>query len=266
MFETLSIESRDHIATVTLTEATMKPEFFAETAQAFEQLSEDSELCAVVVRSESKHFTYGLDLPSAAAEMGEALQGGGARTRTELLRTIRRLQTAFTRIADCPVPVIAAVHGWCIGGGIDLITACDLRLCSADAKFSVRETKIAIVADLGTLQRLPRVVGPGHARELAYTGKDITAERARAIGLVNDVLPDRAALDAAAQAMAGEIAENPPLTVRGVKEVLDYSAEHGVADGLDYVAAWNAAFLASEDLGEAMSAFLQKRKPAFKGR
>jgi enoyl-CoA hydratase len=158
------------------------------------------------------------------------------------------------------------VHGACIGGGVDLISACDVRLCTQDAKFSVKEVKVAIVADLGSLQRLPPIIGQGHTRELALTGKTIDAARALRIGLVNDVLETPEALAAAAGAMAAEIAANPPLTVRGVKDVLDFGADRSVADGLAYVAAHNAAFLASEDLGEAIAAFMEKREPRFQGK
>src|SRR5262249_50287335 len=154
----------------------------------------------------------------------------------------------------------------CIGGGLDLASACDIRLASSDATFSLRETKIAIVADLGSLQRLPAIIGKGHTRELAFTGKTISAARAREIGLVNDRLPDREALAAAADALAREIARNAPLTVRGVKDVLDFGEGKTVAEGLAYVAAHNAAFLASEDLGEALAAFMEKREPRFQGR
>jgi enoyl-CoA hydratase len=161
---------------------------------------------------------------------------------------------------------VAAVHGACIGGGIDLITACDIRLASADAVFSVRETKMAIVADVGTLQRLPRVIPEGHAAELIYTGKDIDAGRAREIGLVNDVLPDHDAVVAAARAMAAEIAANSPLAVRGSKAILQRGADLTVAQGLDLVALWNTAFIRSEDLNEAMNAFFEKRTPEFRGR
>lgn len=265
MYETLTV-TPGPITTVTLREPTMRPRLFHEVRAAFTAIADDAEVRAVIVDAATKHFTFGLDLPAAAGELGEALRGGGAATRMELWRTIRRLQAGFTAIAECPVPVIAAVHGWCIGGGIDLICACDLRIASADARFSVRETKIAIVADLGTLQRLPRVVGQGHARELAFTGKDIDAGRAAAIGLLNQVVADREALGAAARALAEEIAQNPPLTVRGVKQVMDHGERVGVDEGLAYVAAWNSAFLASEDLGEAMAAFMGKRPPAFKGR
>jgi len=135
--------------------------------------------------------------------------------------------------------VIAAVQGWCIGAGVDLITACDVRLASGDARFSVRETRLGIVADLGTLQRLPRIVGPSHAAELALTAKDISAQRALAIGLVNHVLDDHEAVVAAAQAMAAEMAALSPAAVQGTKAVLGHAQEHSVAEGLEYVARRN---------------------------
>lgn len=266
MPETLRLDRNQHIASVVLVKPTMPPAFFRELGAAFDEIARMDDVRAVIVRSDSKHFTYGLDLPAAFSELGPGLQGGSARVRTELHRTIRELQTEITKVAHSAVPVIAAVHGWCIGGGVDLITACDLRLASADARFSVRETKIAIVADLGTLQRLPLLVGQGIARELAFTGKDVDAARAERIGLVNQVFADAGALREGAEALALEIATNPPLTVQGVKRVLDFGAGRRVADGLDYVAAWNSAFLASEDLGEALGAFLEKRPPRFSGK
>jgi enoyl-CoA hydratase len=178
---------------------------------------------------------------------------------------ILRLQASVNTVAACPLPVIAAVHGYCIGGGVDLIAACDIRLASADALFSVREAKVAIVADLGSLQRLPSIIGQGHVAELAYTGKDITAARAEAIGLVNEVHTDADQVLAAARSMAAEIAANSPLAVQGTKAVLVASADRTVAEGLEYVATWNAGFLASDDLVEAMSAFMEKRKADFSG-
>lgn len=267
MPETIHVETVDHIATVTIQRKTMTPTFFRECEEVFRALNREDELRAVIIRAAPDHFTYGLDIKATFSEHGTLMGGGGmAHPRSQLRQLILDLQESMNAVADCPVPTIAAVHGWCIGGGIDLISACDIRLCSADAKFSVRETKIAIVADLGTLQRLPKVIGKGHARELAFTGKDITAERAAEINLVNHVYGDREALDAAALAMAKEIAANAPLTVRGVKQVLDFCEDKSTADGLQYVATWNAAFLASEDLGEAAAAFMQKREPTFKGR
>jgi enoyl-CoA hydratase len=266
MASTLNLEVQDHIATVSVTSATMPPVFFQELRQAFRDIEDNSDVRAVVLRSTAKSFTYGLDLPATFKEHGSKFSGGGATERSALHAMIADLQDCLNIVDRCPVPVIAAIHGHCIGGGIDLITCCDIRLATSDSSFSVRETRIAIVADLGTLQRLPGIVGQGNARELAMRGCDISAERAAQIALVNHVYDDRDTLHKEAQAMAAEIASNPPLTVRGVKKVMDFSRDHGVQAGLGYVAAWNAAFLASEDLGEAMAAFMGKRPPVYKGR
>lgn len=267
MADHVQFDASTGIATVTLGSLTMPPSFFEHVGRVFRDLATKPDLRVVVVRSTAKSFSYGLDLGAAFAEMGKHFDpSSGAAGRLELLALVGRLQEGFTAIAECPVPVIAAIHGACIGGGLDLVTACDLRLATIDARFSLRETKMAIVADLGSLQRLPRIVGQGHARELAFTGKDVSATRAREIGLVNEVYADVASLHAAADALAREIAANPPLTVRGVKRVLDHGDGKSVADGLAFVALWNSAFLASEDLGEAIGAFGEKRAPAYKGR
>jgi enoyl-CoA hydratase len=176
------------------------------------------------------------------------------------------MQDSVTSIAELPIPVIAAVHGYCIGGGVDLISACDIRLCAGDAKFSVREAKVAIVADLGTLQRLPKIVSAGHVAELAYTGKDIDASRAAQIGLVNSVHGASASdvLDAA-YSLANEIAANSPLAVQGTKAVLAANDGHTVQEGLEFVARWNTMYLQSNDLKEAMTAFVERRAPIFDG-
>src|SRR5690606_14313781 len=145
-----------------------------------------------------------------------------AKPRTDFHKLVTGMQAAITAVADCRKPVVAAIQGWCIGGAVDLITAADFRYASADAKFSVREVKVGMVADVGTLARLPLIGGDGHVRELALTGKDIDAARAEKIGLVNDVFPDADAALAAAHAAAAEIAANPPLVVHGIKNVLDH--------------------------------------------
>jgi len=266
MEPTLSLEVTDAVATVTLDKTTMPPRFFDECAAMFEELSARPGLRAVVIEARGKGFSYGLDLPAAFGELGPLLAANSAAGRARLHALIIRFQRAFAAIAACPVPVIAAVHGWCIGGGLDLISACDIRLATRDARFSLRETKIAIVADIGSLQRLPAIIGDGALRELAFTGKDIDADRALAIGLVNQLYDDRDALAAGARQMAAEIAANAPLTVRGVKQVLDFGADKSVAEGLAYVAAWNSAFLSGEDLGEAIAAFAAKRAPEFPDR
>jgi len=265
----LTVEQSAHVATLWLDNAERRnalgPPFWEDLPALMRQLSDDPEVRAIIIAARGPHFTIGLDLKAFGGALGGGEGSSEAARRTRLLGNIKRMQAAITAVADSPKPILAAVQGYCIGGGIDLITACDIRLASADAIFSVRETKIAIVADVGTLQRLPGIVGEGHVAELAFTGKDIGAARAREIGLVNDVLPDPAALAAAVRALAGEIAANSPLAVQGTKAVLRACKGRSVAEGLDYVAVWNSAFIQSNDLGEAMSAFVEKRAPRFTG-
>jgi enoyl-CoA hydratase len=186
-------------------------------------------------------------------------------TNAATYRDIRRMQGAISALSETRKPIIAAVHGYCIGGGVDLIAACDIRLAARDATFSVREAKVAIVADLGSLQRLPHIIGAGHVAEMAFTGKDVDAERARSIGLVNDVLDDQADLMAHATALAVEIAANSPLAVQGTKAVLAANEGRTIEEGLDFVATWNTMYLTSNDLKEAMAAFTDKRAPRFDG-
>jgi enoyl-CoA hydratase len=266
----LKVDRADHVAEVTLLGPgkgnAMGPDFWRELPQVFDELDADPEVRAIVLTGSGAHFSYGLDLPAMMPSWGGMLGGDSlAGPRTRFLDEIRKLQGAVSAVARCRKPVIAAVSGWCIGGGLDVIAAADVRLASAEAKFSLREVKVAIVADLGSLQRLAGIIGEGHLRELAFTGKDITAERAERIGLVNDVHPDQAAVLAAAREMAADIAANPPLVVQGSKDVLNHVREREVADGLRYVAAWNSAFLPSKDLGEAVQAFLERRPPSFSG-
>jgi enoyl-CoA hydratase len=237
---------------------------------ATQAVAEDPAVRVLVLAARGPHFTVGLDLK----EMGGASLGGAgesrpnspARTNLATYRQIRRMQDAVTALERLAVPVIAAVHGYCIGGGVDLVCAADIRLASADAVFSVREAKVAIVADLGTLQRLPRIVGAGHVAELAYSAKDIDAARAAQIGLINHVHAGSAEqVLAAAYELAGEIAANSPLAVQGTKAVLRANDGATVDEGLDFVARWNSAFLQSNDLTEAMVAFFERRPPNFTG-
>lgn len=271
-YSVFELEPGEGIATLWLNRPearnAMGPEFWRELPIAMEALGADDAVRAVVLAARGPHFTAGLDLKTMGGTIGA---GGGepnseAARRTRLLSEISRLQGSITAVADCPKPVVAAIHGYCLGGGIDLITACDVRLAAADAIFSVRETRIAMVADVGTLQRLPGIVGRGITAELCLTGDDFGAERAREIGLVNAVHADPAQTVKAAQEMALRMARNSPLAVQGTKRVLKYCEGKSVEDGLDFVATWNAAFLQSEDLKEAITAFLQKRTPEFKGR
>ncbi len=276
----IKIERSGHVATLWLDRPearnAMAQSFFEQLPTAMSELSADRDVRAIVVAARGPHFSVGLDLKAMAGLLSDTGGDAGEEERPPpqsmaaralaARSNILRLQGAITSVASCPKPVIAAVHGYCIGGGVDLASACDIRLASVDAVFSVRETRVAIVADLGSLQRLPRIIGKGPLAELAYTGKDITAQRAREIGLVNDVLADASATQEAAAALAAEIASNSPLAVQGTKAVLNASEERDVAEGLNYVATWNAGFLQSDDLVEAMSAFIAKRDPKFKGR
>lgn len=266
----MEVSVAGHVAEVTLLGNgrgnAMGPDLFRELPVVFDALDADPDVRAVVLTGSGEHFSYGLDLPAMGPLFAPLLDGSAlAPARTAFLDDVRRLQGALDAVARCSAPVVAAIAGWCVGGGVDLASAADIRLASADARFSVREVKVAIVADLGSLQRLVGIIGEGHLRELALTGKDIDAARAERIGLVNDVYPDRSAVLDAARALAAEIAANPPLVVRGIKDVLDVERAQRVAAGLRYVAAWNAAFLPSRDLGEAVQAFAERRAPRFTG-
>lgn len=270
-YVSLRVTTSDSIAEVALLGPgkgnAMGPDFWREVPQVFQALDRDESVRAIIVRGEGAHFTYGLDLPAMMGDLGPMLSGDAmAAGRTRLYDKIIELQRSFLAIAECRKPVIAAVHGWCIGGGIDMITACDVRLCSKDARFSVREVRVAMVADLGTLQRLPLIVGEGHARELAMTGRDFPAEHALRIGLVNEVYESPDALMTAARAMARSIADNPPLVVQGIKRVMEEAAAPRIERGLRHVAVWNSAFLASQDLGEAFASFMERRPPKFSGK
>jgi enoyl-CoA hydratase len=276
----LSVEQDEWVATVWLDRPearnAMGVDLWRDLPLAMEAVSRDQQVRAVVIAAKGPHFSVGLDLKA----MGNLLVGGGGDHATDGATSppstaarargarseVLRLQDSITAVARCPKPVIAAVHGYCIGGGVDLIAACDIRLASADAVFSVREAKMAIVADLGSLQRLPSIISAGHLAELAFTAKDFSAERAKEIGLVNDVAADAEGVLKAARSLAAEIAANSPIAVQGTKAVLAANEGRTVAEGLDYVATWNAGMLASDDLVEAVTAFMEKRIPKFTGR
>ncbi|MHB1209276.1 MAG: crotonase/enoyl-CoA hydratase family protein [Acidimicrobiales bacterium] len=273
--EVLTLEVQDHIATLWLDRPearnAMGRALWRDLPRAAEAVQADRSIRVLIIAARGPHFTVGLDLK----ELGSSLMNGGSDSTRATSRAssnalsyqaVRDMQASVTSIAHLSVPVIAAVHGYCIGGGVDLISACDIRLCSNDATFSVREAKVAIVADLGTLQRLPHIVSAGHVAELAFTGKDIDAARALAIGLVNSVHGQSAdEVVAGAYALAREIAVNSPLAVQGTKAVLAANDGRTISEGLDFVARWNTMYLQSNDLKEALSAFIEKRPPDFTG-
>lgn len=269
-YESLAVEVKDNVAQVTLLGPgkgnAMGPAFWDEMPLVFGELDADPEVRAIVLTGSGRNFSYGLDLLAMGNTLGDTMSGEvSARPRTDFHTTVKRMQQSITAVADCRTPTIASIQGWCIGGGVDLISAVDIRYASTDAKFSVREVKLSIVADVGSLARLPYILSDGHLRELALTGKDIDAARAERIGLVNEVLPDAESALAAAHATAAEIAANSPLVTRGIKDVLDEQRTDDVAASLRYVAAWNSAFLPSKDLKEGIAAMFEKRAAHFTG-
>ncbi len=275
--DVITVDFTGHVATVWLDRPDQHnafgPAFWADLPDIMEALDEDDGTRVIVIAARGSSFTVGIDLKA----FGPTLLNGGVdptapnqptsdiAKRRATYALVKHLQRAFTAIADSSKPVIAAIHGYCIGAGVDLITACDIRYASSDAVFSVRETKLAIVADVGTLQRLPTIVNPGNLAEMVYTGRDYPASEAASIGLVTRVLPDRDGLLAAAMETATEIAANSPLAVQGAKAVIAAGGDRTVAEALDYVALWNTAFLQSKDLMEAVMAYMEDRPPKFIG-
>jgi enoyl-CoA hydratase len=270
----LAVERDGHVATVFLDRPSkrnaMGMPFFAQLPDIMGEMGSDDEVRAVVIAAHGPAFSVGLDL-TALADVGGEVSGDGngrpsqATVARRVYADVLRLQGSISSVAICPKPVIAAIHGYCLGGGVDLTSACDIRLCSADATFSVRETRMAMVADLGSLQRLPELMPYGYVAELAYTGRDIDAVRAERMGYVNEVLPDQEAVLKSARQLGAEIAANSPLAVQGAKAVLAEGRRARVEAGLRFVAAWNAGHLRSDDLGEAVTAFFERRPPLFTG-
>jgi enoyl-CoA hydratase len=236
-----------------------------ELPAVFDALGEHEGVRAVVLRGAGEDFSVGLDLrwylPHYRRMMRSAASPAAA--RRALLSHAGDMQSAVDAVAGCRAPVIAAVDGACVGAGLDLAAACDLRYATRSATFSVREVRIAVVADLGVLQRLPRIIGDGHTRELALTGRDFDGVEAERIGLVSRSFVDRGCLFAAAAATAREIADNPPAAVAGVKRVLADTRDLSVDHGLRHSALWNAAFMSSPELDEAFDAFRHGRHPDY---
>ncbi|MBO0935507.1 crotonase/enoyl-CoA hydratase family protein [Fibrella sp. HMF5335] len=267
-YKSLSYETSNGVLTLTLLGPgkgnAMGPDFWAELPLAIDEITAMDDVRAVIVRGSGNHFSYGLDLPQMMPKLG-AMVGGNqmADRRRELMDMIRQMQLGFQKMHESPKPFIAAIHGWCIGGGVNMISAADIRLCSADAKFSLREAKLAITPDIGGLQWLPHIVGEGITREMAFTAADYDAAFALRTGLVNHVLDTPEALFAKANDIAQQIADNAALAVQGAKSVLNYGLDKSIEAGLQYVAVWNSSQLQSPDFSEAMQATAERRQAAF---
>lgn len=262
-----------HVAQITLTgpgrNNAMGPEFWGEMPRAVAELDDDPAVRAIVITGEGRNFSYGLDLEAMTPKFMEFLPESkepDAGRNEKILDFVNFMRRAIDSVFESRTPTVAAVNGRCLGGGVDLISACDIRHGAADSSYSIREVRVGIVADMGSLARLPHIIGSGLTRELALTGRDIDGETALRYGLVSHLAGDDEAVLDSAHATAAEIADNPPLVVRGTREVLDAAIESSIAENNRYVATWNAGFLASKDMMEAIGATLEGRKPEYEGR
>ncbi|WP_037492592.1 crotonase/enoyl-CoA hydratase family protein [Sneathiella glossodoripedis] len=267
-YQTFNFSIDDHIAHIQLNRPdkfnSMVLEFWQEMVDVFSQIEEEPTVRVVVISSTGKHFTAGLDLSAfsgLAAEMQGDVEAG--RLREQMKNNVLELQESFTVIEKCRVPVLVAIQGGCIGGGVDLISAADMRYCSKDAFFCIQEINIGMTADVGTLQRLPHLIPSGLVRELAYTGRRMFADEARNAGLVNTVYDTAEEMLKAVMEIAAQIVAKSPLAVLGTKEMLNYTRDHSVDDALRYMAVWQSGMFFSDDLFEAAAANMEKRDPKF---
>ncbi|XP_071351837.1 delta(3,5)-Delta(2,4)-dienoyl-CoA isomerase, mitochondrial isoform X2 [Trachinotus anak] len=240
----------------------MNKTFWSEMVDCFNEIAGDPDCRVVVVSGAGKIFTAGIDLMDMASDVLQPQGDDTARVSWNLRKKIIKYQETFSVIEKCPKPVVVAVHGACVGGGVDLITACDIRLCTQDAWFQVKEVDIGLAADVGTLQRLPKVIGSRSlVNELALTARKMYADEAKSSGLVSRVFADKEAMMAGALEVAGEIAGRSPVAVQGTKINLIYARDHSVAEGLDYMATWNMSMLQTEDVMKSAQAAMEKKSP-----
>ncbi len=266
--EALQVSRRDQVAWVTLNRPqkanALNGALWSALGQTFRELAADASVRACVLTGAGKHFCAGIDF-SLLAEIGALRQEScPGRQREQLFLKIQQLQQAFTEIERCPKPVLAAVHGSCVGAGLDLVAACDFVYATPDAQFQIKEIDLAIAADIGSLQRLLHLMPQGRVRELAYSAEPFSGVEAERWGLVNRLLADPGALYAAAEAQARKLAEKSPLAMHSTKEALVFSRDHSVPEGLQHIALRNAALLFSEDLDRALEALQQQRPPQFR--
>jgi enoyl-CoA hydratase len=264
-YKYIDLKIENHVATVAMARLdalnALSLNFASEIAGVFRELGANDDVRVIIFCSKARIFCAGLDLKEAAGGDNSSIKG--------VLKGIKDAQPLFdccNAIEECPKPVIAAVHGKCIGGGLDMISACDIRLCTEDAVFCLKEANIGLVADMGVLQRLPLIVGQGFAREMAYTAANYSARDVEKMGLVNHVCADQVGLLGAAQKLAAQIAANAPLAIKCTKEVLNFSRFVNIYEGMALAIQKNASMMMTDDLKEAMMSFLERRPADFKGK
>ena len=265
-----NVETKDHVAHIRMIRPeranSMIPEFWDELPKIVGQLSEGNEARAIVLSAEGRHFCSGMDLSVFAGNNDVSVQDNAAhisRQRANFRTTALHLQRTFSCLEESRLPVLSAIQGACIGGGIDMVSATDLRYATEDAFFCIQEINIGMTADVGTLQRMPKLVPEGVVRELAYTGRNMSASEAKERGFVNDIYEDQDAMDDAVLEIAQEIASKSPMAIWGTKQTLNYGRDHSVADGWQYIATWNAAMFDPDDMAEAFMAQTENRDAQF---
>lgn len=265
-YENLEISIKDYVATVLMTRTpqlnALTIKFTQVISQAFEHLHADDSVRVIILASKAKSFCVGIDL-NEFANFGF---GESVKASLDFPIKLGSFFECCNKIEACSKPVIAAVNGMCIGGGLDMISACDIRLCTDDCSFSLREAAVGIIADMGVLQRLPHIIGQGFTREMAFTAKFYTANEAKAMGLVNRVYKDYPAMMTEALNIARQISANAPLAVQATKEVLNSSRDIPIRDGITFSITRNMGLILTQDLKEAFASIKEKRKPDFKGK
>ena len=269
-YSCFDVKIKDHICSLVLNRPnelnTMTRDFWVELGDALEEINRDSEVRVVVLSSTGKHFCAGMDLSAfsnGVDDIPDDKKPDHARVGEVLYRTAKELQGYISRLEEIRVPVIAAVHGGVIGGALDLITACDMRFASNDAFFCIQEINIGMAADVGTLQRLPKIIPDSKMREMAYTGRRMLADEAKDSGLVGEIYETQDEMLDAVHKLAAEIASKSPVAIYGLKAVMNYSRDHNVSDSLDFNALWSGAMLSQADMTEAMTAQMEKRDANF---